>query len=114
MKKYKKGLTNTFLNFLWAVVGYVYFTIQKYEIFAVVVLLLTFALFAWNNYSISNNSKFFRVNSIVFMVLFILVAILHLAAYYKLIPDMWWIQYTFAISIVYNFAELIDFSGMEV
>ena len=114
MKKYKKGLANALLQFLWAVVGYIYLTVHRYDIFIAVVLLITFAIFAWNNYDFVNNGRFFRINSLVFMIVMLTVAILHLASFFKLIPFMWWIPYTFAVTIVYTFAELIDFSGMEL
>ncbi|SFO14254.1 hypothetical protein SAMN04487831_10988 [Pseudobutyrivibrio sp. UC1225] len=114
MKKYKKGLTNALLQFIWAVVGYIYLTVYEYDIFIAVILLITFTIFAWNNHDFVNTSLFFKINSLVFVIFMAAVTLLHLAAHFNLIPNMWWIPYTFAVSIVYTFAELIDFSGMEL
>ncbi len=113
-KKYKKGLTHALLQFLCSVAWYIYIIVNQYDVFVAVVLLIATVLYAWNNYDFVNRSRFFKVTSLVFMIIMIGLILLHLAVYFKLIPNVWWLSFSVAVCITYTFVEFIDHSGMEL
>ena len=97
-----------------AVAWYMFVTLNTCDTFVAVCLLISCIICAWNNYKYVNTSLFFKINSLVFMIIMLGLVLLHLAVYFKLIPDVWWLAFTIAVCITYIFAELIDYSGMEL